>query len=270
MAEAVAAVGQTTQHVDNGERILGELTRLRLANDQPPLAQRGHNIASVSAHGRSNLVAGDVYNYGVLFGPNQEPDEIKAFGLCLGSAPLIDADNFVGRAAELDQMKRILRPDGTATEQQRLVLGGMGGVGKTQLAIAYARLYQARYTSVFWLDATTELNLKQSFRSIARRLLKSTELEKLDDEQIIHRAHDWLSDTRNTEWLLIFDNYDDPDQFAINDYVPNTAHGSIIMTTRLPDLVSGQQVRVQPMRSLDESLEILQTRARRDHVKNGK
>ena len=261
---------QTTQNVDNSERIVEKLARMQQATDLPLLAQRGHYIASVSAHDRSNLIAGDVYNYGVLFGQNQEVDEVKAFGLCLGSAPLIDADNFIGRAAELNRMKQILHLDGKATEQQRLVLGGMGGIGKTQLAIAYARFYQTRYTSVFWLNATTEVTLKQSFRFIVRRLHKAPELEKLDDEQIVRRANDWLSDTRNTEWLLIFDNYDDPDQFAINDYILDAARGSVIITTRLPDLVRGQQVRVQPMKSLDESLEILQNRSQREHVKNGK
>ena len=79
-----------------------------------------------------------------------------------------------------------------------------------------------------------------------------------------------LSHTRNTLWLLIFDNYDDPDQFEVGNYCPYTAHGSIIITTHLPDLVGGGQVRLQPLSDINESLVVLQTRSRRGQVKDGK
>ena len=49
---------------------------------------------------------------------------------CLSSTPLIGPDNFIGRAGELDCMQKILRPNEASTEQRRLVLGGVGGIGK--------------------------------------------------------------------------------------------------------------------------------------------
>lgn len=259
---AVERIHHNTNAGDHGPE---GLVKPPLIHIQPSKVQRGHSFPNVSIYDQSTVHLGDIYN----IGHKQRPNEVLAFGLCLASAPLIDSHHFIGRARELDQMKQILQPGYTATELRKLVLGGMGGIGKTQLAIAYARHCQADYTSVFWLNATTESTLKQSFRSIVRRLLKAPELEKLDDEQIVPRAHDWLCDTRNTQWLLIFDNYDDPDRFGIKDYIPNTAHGSTIITTRLPDLVSVQPMRVQPIAALDEGLVILQTRSQRGHVKEG-
>jgi len=64
--------------------------------------------------------------------------------------PQIDRTYFIGRASELSAMNEVLQPKSKRAEQQRLVLGGMGGIGKTQLATAYAKQYQQLYQSVFW------------------------------------------------------------------------------------------------------------------------
>lgn len=61
----------------------------------------------------------------------------------------MDDDLFIGRDAELDRMVQVLRPGEATVEQRRLVVGGLGGMGKTQLAIAFARRYQRHYASVF-------------------------------------------------------------------------------------------------------------------------
>jgi hypothetical protein len=235
----------------------------------PYACPNSHQYSSVSAS-HSFIHQGNVYNYILPESQRQEPDEIAQYELCLSLAPAIDPSYFVGRDAELKQMNQALQPGGTAIEQRRLVLGGMGGIGKTQLAIAYVRLYHATYVSMFWLNASTDLTLKKSFRLIAQRLLKAEDLEKLEGEQLILQVHRWLCNTRNTQWLLIFDNYDDPDQFNINNYIPNTKQGSVIITTRLPDHIKGQQVRVKPIGDLKESLKILQTRSERGDVENGK
>lgn len=212
------------------------------------------------------------YGAGVASGLSGSP-ATRSLGLCLKSAPIIPPSDFVGRAHEIGTLHDILRPDQAPTEQHRAVLGGIGGIGKTQLALAYARQHQQSYMSVLWLNATSESTLNVSLRSIAQRIRPATELQGLDDDGTLQAVLHWLSDTRNTSWLLIFDNYDDPDLYGIDRYLPNTGHGSIIITTRLPDLVQGQrmqQVRVCSISDLDESLEILQTRSRRGNVQHGK
>ena len=144
----------------------------------------------------------------------------------------------------------------------------MGGIGKTQLAIAYARLHQACYTSVFWANATSEQMLVTSFQLLARRVLEATEVAALNREEALSRTLAWLAVVRNTRWLLIFDNYNEPTHFDIGQYCPYASHGSIIVTTRLPELVSGQLVRVQLLQNIDESLEVLQIRSQRVNVSN--
>lgn len=235
------------------------------------------NEPILSGHQYSNLTAinsvvhqGDVYNYGVSRDQFKEPEIVTKYGLCLASAPSLGSDDFVGRTDEIQFLERTLQPGMTSTEQRHLVLAGMGGMGKTQLALAYARRYQASYTSVFWINATSELTVKGSLRSIAGRLLKVQELETLGDEQAVARALEWLQDVKNTQWLLILDNYDDPDQFSLTNYYPASAHGSIIITTRLIDRVRGQQVRLQPLSGINDALGILQTRSRRDNIVQGK
>jgi hypothetical protein len=190
-------------------------------------------------------------------------------GLHLGEAPLIDASLFIGRSSELQAMEEILQPDQESRQQRQVVLGGMGGIGKTQLAIAYAKLHDDTYTSIFWLNATSEITVKTSLKSIVQCFLEVHEYERLDDEQMLLRVRRWLSDLANRRWLLIFDNYDDPELFDIRQYYSHAAQGSIIITTRLPDLVGSTQVYVQPLEHVDDSLQILATRSQRQNIQIG-
>lgn len=199
---------------------------------------------------------------------HQGSAEARPLGWCMGSAPLIDPDSFIGRAAEIDAMNETLRPDEASIEPRRVVLGGLGGIGKTQIAIAYARRHQRRYTSVIWLNATSELTLHANLRSVAQGLVPAADLARLDKQQVLARIHEWLSHPENSRWLLIFDNYDDPNQFDVDSFCPNIGHGSVIVTTRLPDLVTGRRVRVLPLQAIDDSLDILQARSGRENVKD--
>lgn len=69
----------------------------------------------------------------------------KPAGVCLGQAPHIDLELFVGRQRELELIAEKLRPKSSSHEQRRVVLGGKGGIGKTQLALAYAKRHHAEY-----------------------------------------------------------------------------------------------------------------------------
>ena len=167
-------------------------------------------------------------------------------------------------------MEAILHPNGLSVDQRRLVMGGMGGIGKTQLAIAYALRHRHSYESIFWLNATSSKTLQASLHQLAHHILLPEELKHCDGDQLMIHVSRWLSETDNTRWLLIFDNYDDPDQYQITKYYPSASHGSIIITTRLPDLVGGAPVKVlRHLDRLEDSLQILETRSERQNVKSG-
>lgn len=225
-------------------------------------------LPDVTAHDHSNVHVGNVYNVHQL----QSPEGIRSHGLCWDSAPLIDDGQFVGRDAELDRMAQDLRPSESSIEQRRLVIGGLGGMGKTQLAIAFARRHQSHYDSTFWLNATSEETLKTSFGSVALKVLTTVVDQARDDQSTLHAVFRWLGENRNSKWLLIYDNHDDPDLYAIQQYIPNTPNGSLIITTRLPDLVKGQkmrQLRLRSLGSINESLMMLETRSQRHNIHQG-
>lgn len=222
----------------------------------PEIATKTVQDVTIQDHAHVHL--GDVYH----LSHDGRQDETPRFGLCWGSAPLIDADSFIGRAEDLEHMKQILQPGVPTAEQRRLVLGGIGGIGKTQLMIAYARRYHESYTSVLWVNATTELTLKASFRSFGQNVIKVEVLEANTDDQVVRHVQRWLCNMANTTWLLLFDNYDNPDQFEVEKYCPNIGHGSVIITSRLPERVQGHQMRLSPLQSISECLDILRTRSR--------
>ncbi|KAJ5771463.1 uncharacterized protein N7511_003514 [Penicillium nucicola] len=88
----------------------------------------------------------------------------------------------------------------------------------------------------------------------------------LEDKGIVRRVHQWLSTPNNTGWLLVFDNYDDPDQFRINNSYPPVSHGVIVVTTRRPHLVAESTLNITPLRNIEDSLAILQTRSERENI----
>ena len=190
-------------------------------------------------------------------------------GLNLFGAACIGHRLFIGRTSELQDMENILLPNSNSLEQRVLILGGMGGIGKTQLAITYAHRHRTSYTSIFWLNANSETTLTGSLRLVARRILPPNAESRCDNDQVWIHVSTWLSQLENSRWLLIFDNYDEPDQYSITKYYPYVSHGSIIITTRLPERLNGEKIRVQPVAKLEDSLHILETRSGRKDIQSG-
>jgi len=192
----------------------------------------------------------------------------RPLGMDLSQTVCIAPEYFQGRELDLAELTQHLIPTQNPVKQQRLVIGGKAGMGKTQLCIAYAKLHCERsdpkYDSAILLDASSEPKLKKSFKKIAKRVFKNMP----DSEDAVQHTLRWLSDAKNRGWLLIFDGYDDPDQFSISHYCPGGTHGTIMITTQSPATVSGHSFPIGP---LDEqgSLRVLAARSERGNTLEG-
>jgi hypothetical protein len=166
------------------------------------------------------------------------------------------ARQFVDRPAEMAELERVLlpRPRQDQCQRQKIhVLRGLGGMGKTQLAVEFARRHHRRFSSVFWLDGRSEDTLKRSIASCAGRIpsgqIPETSRQyaadaSVDIDAVVKDVMAWLARPDNTTWLLIFDNVDreyttqggDPDAYDVGRYLSGVDHGSVLVTTRLARL----------------------------------
>ncbi|KAF5531030.1 ankyrin 3, partial [Fusarium mexicanum] len=74
------------------------------------------------------------------------------------------SDKFVDRPDDRAALEQRLLPQQSSTLRRRIcVLHGLGGIGKTELAIDFARRHKVAFDAIFWLDGRSEDQLKQSF-----------------------------------------------------------------------------------------------------------
>jgi nucleoside phosphorylase len=171
----------------------------------------------------------------------------------LRGVPIL-SNKFVDRPDDMKALYDALLPEErNQCRRQVFVLRGLGGIGKTQLAAEFARRTHQRFSAIFWLDGSSERNLKQSIAVSASRIpegqipeasRKFSESSVGNLESTISDVMSWLSQPNNSKWLIIFDNIDldyqdlipDPESYDIRLYLPNLDHGSILITTRLATL----------------------------------
>ena len=142
-------------------------------------------------------------------------------------------------------------------------------MGKTRLAIKFARENEREFSSVFWLNARSETLLRQSLVTMMRQTSHTAAIsserprDKEAEDRVIEEARRWLSESRNRRWLLIFDNYDDPLVYDVEGYFPYRTQGSILVTTRSSHVQYGKSMHVKSMEPGQEGLEVLVKRSGR-------
>ncbi|KAF2816881.1 FabD/lysophospholipase-like protein [Mytilinidion resinicola] len=169
----------------------------------------------------------------------------------LQGVPVVN--KFVDRPLDIAELEQALLPQRQCRRKKVFVLHGLSGMGKTQLAVEFARRHHRKFSSVFWLDGRTEDSLKQSIATCASRIPEGQIAESSracsatgdgDIDAVVRDVEGWLSLPDNTDWLMVFDNVDrdserrdaDPDAYNVTRYLSGADHGSVLVTTRLANL----------------------------------
>lgn len=142
----------------------------------------------------------------------------------------------VGRKSILEQLLKVIPPSIEVDDCQRTAIEGLGGVGKTQIALEAAFRVRDQYPncSIFWVPAVNATSFENAYREIGRQLgVEGIDEDKADVKTLVKEA---LSRESSGHWLLIVDNADDPDLLfggmALSDCLPFSRKGSVLFTTR--------------------------------------
>lgn len=134
---------------------------------------------------------------------------------------------FLGRDDELSRLRHHLQEGQATALSQPQAISGLGGIGKTQLALEYAYRYHRDYQAVLWARAESTEALVSSYGMLAS-LLRLSEREAKEQEVMVQAVKTWLQTHRG--WLLILDNADE--LALLPAFLPSTVGGHLLLTTR--------------------------------------
>lgn len=178
---------------------------------------------SSSDNGGTSISAADASNIG-----DSQPPLDHSFLVPLERNPL-----FTGRDAFLVRLRTSLEDTSPNKYTHRVAIHGLGGIGKTQIALEYGYRYRSQYNHIFWLYANDRTSLLSGFASVVRethciRITGNSALEYIAAEML-----KWLD--QNDKWLLVLDNVDDIS--IVRGLLPATsAGGHTLITTRIRDV----------------------------------
>ncbi|GGZ73837.1 FxSxx-COOH system tetratricopeptide repeat protein [Streptomyces echinoruber] len=201
-----------------------EEVRLPEAYPEPP--------GLVDLHGLNESQCADVL-LGALNLRPQPPQEGPALPRFPGRTPMYwnapqRNSTFTGRGRILEELREQLRGGMSVVLPQPQALFGLGGVGKTQIALEYVHRFMADYDLVWWVSAEHVDNVVASLAELGARIgAPGGEDMALTSQEAVHM----LARGKPTErWILVFDNADDPAQ--LTPYLPAGSGGHILVTSR--------------------------------------
>ncbi len=171
--------------------------------------------------------------------PN-ESNKAKVFNVPFRQNPF-----FTGRETILESIERSFQTNNkqtVLTQAQTQAVHGLGGIGKTQIAVEFAYCHYKSYETILWIDAETNASLSKSVADIADRL-DLPEKDSQEQEQVVKAVQRWLENNKN--WLLILDNLEDKELH--DNFLPKVCEGDVLITTRLDDIDTVNKLEVDKM-----------------------
>jgi tetratricopeptide (TPR) repeat protein len=164
---------------------------------------------------------------------------------------------FSGRADVLQQLHQQLTTLTTEQPALPLVMSGLSGIGKTQVALEYVYRYQQDYKHIFWLNASSEQALLADYIAVAAIIGLAPAEQRLPE--IATAVRTWLAEQRH--WLMVFDNVND--LAALQYYAPREqAAGRILYITNVIQVNSRAQVIELPLLEVEPGIQLLLSRAK--------
>jgi hypothetical protein len=145
--------------------------------------------------------------------------------------------SLAGRDELLAEVRRRLTGDETAGPRV-VALHGLGGAGKTSVALEYAHAHVGEYGVIWQFAAEDQAALSAGFTELGRQLVGQDLFAAADQVAQVHR----ILGARQDGWLLIFDNA--ASHAALRDFLPPAGHGHVIVTSQNPHWPAGQAVKV--------------------------
>lgn len=187
--------------------------------------------ADLDAEGCKEELIGRLAQHGLEAPLPQAPttdQPLPGRGPNLSNLPALDA-SFVGRRDDLDAIHALLHSGRAGREPRTLravVVHGLGGVGKSDLAVQYAWQHADEYDIVWWVRARTPVSAVNDLIELAK-LLKLG--ERANHDEVVLNL--WAELRQRDRWLLIFDDVDEPESIR-EEYWPTTKRGNVLVTSR--------------------------------------
>ena len=146
-------------------------------------------------------------------------------------------DLFKGRDSFVTRLRETLvaKPAHAAVVAAMQAIHGLGGVGKTRLAIEYGWRFQDQYAALLFVSADSPESLRRGLAGLCRaEILNLNERDAREEEVQVAAAVRWLEG--HPGWFLILDNVDTPEAAtAVEQLLPRVANGHVVITSRIAD-----------------------------------
>ncbi|OCK76289.1 TPR-like protein [Lepidopterella palustris CBS 459.81] len=157
----------------------------------------------------------------------------------LYSVPLETAHSYTERRIISSAIEEKLRTcHRNSSILHALAIYGLGGTGKTQLALNFIENHKEKYNPILWIDAKDQKTIQSSFERCATELQltvdrPSTQELALGDSPTVQAVLKWLRDRKESdcEWLVVVDNADDF-TWGVKKVIPSGRRGNVIITSQ--------------------------------------